>query len=100
MATPAPEPLRNHPFRSRNPLPLSAAQEAQVQQLYHKRVRDYCADEIRGPKEEDLAREEYFAGVEQRIAEKREKERKAAEAERFHREWWELDENGMRKKRT
>jgi COX assembly mitochondrial protein 1 len=32
----------------RNPLPLSAAQEAQVKQLYYKRVRGYCAAEIKG----------------------------------------------------
>ena len=36
------------PLPSRNPLPLSAAQEAQVRELYYKRVRTYCADEIRG----------------------------------------------------
>lgn len=33
---------------SRNPLPLSAAQEGQVRDLYYKRVRAHCADEIRG----------------------------------------------------
>ena len=33
---------------SRNPIPLSAAQESQVVELYHKRVRAKCADEIRG----------------------------------------------------
>ncbi|KAF1988517.1 hypothetical protein K402DRAFT_419364 [Aulographum hederae CBS 113979] len=34
-------------FTSRNPLPLSAGQEAQVRDLYYKRVRSKCADEIR-----------------------------------------------------
>ena len=33
---------------SRNPLPLSSAQEAQVNELYYKRVRNLCASEIRG----------------------------------------------------
>ncbi|OJD26439.1 hypothetical protein ACJ73_02188 [Blastomyces percursus] len=31
----------------RNPLPLSAAQEAQVRDIYYKRVRGYCAPEIK-----------------------------------------------------
>ncbi|KAJ9656130.1 hypothetical protein H2198_005186 [Neophaeococcomyces mojaviensis] len=31
----------------RNPLPLSAAQEAQVKEMYYKRVRSRCADEIK-----------------------------------------------------
>lgn len=29
-------------------MPLSASQEQQVRDLYYKRVRGYCADEIRG----------------------------------------------------
>lgn len=33
---------------SRQPLPLSASQESQVRELYHKRVRNKCADEVRG----------------------------------------------------
>ncbi|OTA38696.1 hypothetical protein D0861_04961 [Hortaea werneckii] len=32
---------------SRQPLPLSASQESQVRELYHKRVRNKCADEVR-----------------------------------------------------
>jgi len=36
------------PMPSRNPLPLSTAQESQVRELYHKRVRAYCAPEIKG----------------------------------------------------
>lgn len=32
----------------RSPLPLSAAQEAQVKDIYYKRVRGHCAREIRG----------------------------------------------------
>ncbi|KAF8860052.1 hypothetical protein BDZ45DRAFT_649161 [Acephala macrosclerotiorum] len=35
------------PMPSRNPLPLSSAQEAQVRELYHARVRGYCAAEIK-----------------------------------------------------
>ena len=32
----------------RHPLPLSAAQEAQVKDIYYKRVRGHCAQEIKG----------------------------------------------------
>jgi len=35
------------PMPSRNPLPLSSSQEAQVRELYHARVRGYCAAEIK-----------------------------------------------------
>jgi COX assembly protein 1 len=35
-------------FNLRNPMPLSATQEQQVKQLYYKRVRGYCAPEIKG----------------------------------------------------
>ncbi|KKK18932.1 hypothetical protein P175DRAFT_0454226 [Aspergillus ochraceoroseus IBT 24754] len=34
-------------YNLRNPLPLSAAQEAEVKQLYYKRVRGYCAAEVK-----------------------------------------------------
>ncbi|MCJ1438008.1 hypothetical protein MMC27_007395 [Xylographa pallens] len=44
MAAPKTTPL---PLPSRNPLPLSAGQEQQVRDLYYKRVRGYCANEIR-----------------------------------------------------
>ena len=47
MASPRSERI---PLPSRNPLPLSATQEAQVKELYYKRVRGYCANEIRGVK--------------------------------------------------
>ena len=36
------------PVPSRNPIPLSASQEAAVTEMYYKRVRNLCADEIRG----------------------------------------------------
>ena len=45
MATSNVKPL---PLPSRNPLPLSAAQEAQVRDMYYKNVRGHCANEIRG----------------------------------------------------
>lgn len=32
---------------SRQPLPLSASQEGQVREIYHKRVRNKCAEEVR-----------------------------------------------------
>ncbi|KAA8894167.1 cytochrome c oxidase biogenesis protein Cmc1 like-domain-containing protein [Sphaerosporella brunnea] len=35
------------PLLSRNPLPLSSAQEGQVREIYHARVRGFCAEEIR-----------------------------------------------------
>ncbi|KAK4188502.1 hypothetical protein QBC35DRAFT_357817, partial [Podospora australis] len=37
----------NHPIPSRNPLPLSASQEAQVRDIFHARVRKRCTDEIK-----------------------------------------------------
>lgn len=33
---------------SRNPLPLSASQEAQVRDIYYQNVRKQCAEEIKG----------------------------------------------------
>ncbi|PWY92008.1 hypothetical protein BO70DRAFT_270120, partial [Aspergillus heteromorphus CBS 117.55] len=35
------------PYNLRNPLPLSAAQESEVKQIYYKRVRGLCAPEIK-----------------------------------------------------
>lgn len=37
----------NLPVPSRNPLPLSASQEAQVREIFNGRVRGYCSDEIK-----------------------------------------------------
>lgn len=54
MTTPSKEavvengPRRINPLTARGPLPLSASQENQVKDLYYKRVRGKCADEIRG----------------------------------------------------
>jgi len=42
---PSPAPLEPN---LRNPLPLSAAQEAQVRDLYYKKVRKICDDVIKG----------------------------------------------------
>lgn len=36
------------PMPSRNPLPLSASQEAQVRDIFYDRVRQQCAAEIKG----------------------------------------------------
>ena len=35
-------------IKAQRPFPLNAAQEAEVKELYYKRVRDMCNDEIRG----------------------------------------------------
>ena len=40
---PAPQP----PNPSLTPLPLSASQETQVREIYHRRVRNKCANEVR-----------------------------------------------------
>ena len=53
MATPstssdASSPSSTKKYNLRNPLPLSATQEQEVKQLYYKRVRGYCAAEIKG----------------------------------------------------
>lgn len=53
MATPSTSPdasstSSTKKYNLRNPLPLSATQEQEVKQLYYKRVRGYCADEIKG----------------------------------------------------
>jgi COX assembly protein 1 len=36
------------PMPSRNPLPLSASQEAQVRDIFYDRVRKQCQPEIKG----------------------------------------------------
>ncbi|KZF22030.1 hypothetical protein L228DRAFT_268530 [Xylona heveae TC161] len=54
MATAAPNPSTSSsskperaPMPTRNPLPLSSGQEQQVRELYYKKVRRACAEEIR-----------------------------------------------------
>ncbi|KAM4068047.1 cytochrome c oxidase biogenesis protein cmc1 like domain-containing protein [Hirsutella rhossiliensis] len=44
---PRDEPEKRLGVPSRNPLPLSASQEAQVRDLYYARVRKQCTDEIK-----------------------------------------------------
>ena len=46
--TTAPVPSSQPQRNLLNPLPLSASQEAQVRDIYYKRVRSRCADEIKG----------------------------------------------------
>jgi COX assembly mitochondrial protein 1 len=41
-------PSTTHQPNLRNPLPLSAGQEAQVKDIYYRRVRGRCAQEIKG----------------------------------------------------
>jgi COX assembly protein 1 len=49
MTTPTPTAANGAPLNpTRKPLPLSASQESQVRELYYKRVRNKCADEVRG----------------------------------------------------
>jgi hypothetical protein len=55
-----------HQPNLRNPLPLSAAQEAQVKDIYYKRVRGHCAQEIKGwlhPYYSRLLFEDYFKSI-------------------------------------
>ncbi|KAI1852057.1 hypothetical protein JX265_008138 [Neoarthrinium moseri] len=109
------------PMPSRNPLPLSASQEAQVREVFNARVRRACADEIKEcakahtftvsfacrsltlamngcmmahatQAEHDRAREEWFAGRVERARDRERKERRKLEQEKFHREWWGLPE--------
>ncbi|KAK4694855.1 hypothetical protein P7C71_g2789, partial [Lecanoromycetidae sp. Uapishka_2] len=91
MATPKSDVAR---LPSRNPLPLSSAQEGQVRELYYARVKRKCANEIRAhasQQEQDAAREEWFATMDLRRKEREEKEQKKKEQEKFYREWWDLD---------
>jgi len=46
--------------------------------------------------EQDRAREEWFATRDQRKKEREQKERRRIEQEKFHREWWGLDDQGRR----
>ncbi|GKT64591.1 hypothetical protein ColTof4_06985 [Colletotrichum tofieldiae] len=116
------------PMPSRNPLPLSASQEAQIRDIYYARVRNACAPEIKDcalnrtftvsfvcrtqlramngcmkahatPQEHDAAREEWFA---KRLERQKERERKAvkkAQQEDFIREWWGLPEKDAETRR-
>lgn len=48
MSTSKPEHPQSAPTLPRAPIPLSASQEAAVRELYYKRVRGHCGNEIRG----------------------------------------------------
>ncbi|EEQ89811.1 uncharacterized protein BDCG_04931 [Blastomyces dermatitidis ER-3] len=71
----------------RNPLPLSATQEAQVRDIYYKRVRGYCAPEIK----------EWFAGREERRRARELEEQKTAERRREVIQMMREDEERRRK---
>ncbi|PSK35044.1 hypothetical protein B9Z65_1627 [Elsinoe australis] len=113
---------------SRSPIPLSSSQEAQVREIYHKNVRNKCANEVRDfaacatnrtftapfvcraqrramntcmiafatQDEQDAARKEWFETRDLRRRERELKEEKRKEQEKFHKEWWGLDDNGRR----
>ena len=48
-------------------------------------------------KEQDAAREEWFATMGERRRKREEEERKKQEVKRLHREWWERDRDGQKK---
>jgi COX assembly protein 1 len=50
--------------------------------------------------EQDRAREEWFATRDQRRRERELKEEKRKEAEKMHRQWWGLDDQGRRVVKT
>ncbi|KAF1825224.1 uncharacterized protein K489DRAFT_305271, partial [Dissoconium aciculare CBS 342.82] len=113
-------PVLPTPNPTRSPLPLSSSQESQVRELYHKRVRMKCADEVRDfaacctgrtftatimcrtqqkamnscmmryatQAEQDAARAEWFATIDERRVQREQKEAKRVEDEKFWREWW------------
>jgi COX assembly protein 1 len=55
-----------------------------------------CMLQYANQAEQDAAREEWFATHDLRRRERDAKEEKRKEQEKFHREWWGLDENGNR----
>ena len=55
-----------------------------------------CMMQYATMEEQDRAREEWFATRDSRRKEREIKEEKRKEAEKFHREWWGLDEHGRR----
>ncbi|QIW97091.1 hypothetical protein AMS68_002609 [Peltaster fructicola] len=128
MTTPSKEPSasttsRPDPLSIRSPLPLSASQEGQVRELYYKRVRQKCADEVREfatcahnrtftatfmcraeqkamnecmvkhatQAEQDAARTEWFATIDERHQARVKKEEKRVKDEKFWKSWWDKD---------
>lgn len=55
-----------------------------------------CMNQYATQAEQDAARAEWFATRDQRKQERDAKEEKRKEQEKFHREWWGLDEQGRR----
>lgn len=55
-----------------------------------------CMLQYANQAEQDAARDEWFATRDERRREREAKEEKRKEQEKFHREWWGLDENGKR----
>jgi len=55
-----------------------------------------CMLQYANQAEQDAARSEWFETRDLRRREREEKEEKRKEQEKFHREWWGLDENGNR----
>lgn len=52
-----------------------------------------CMNRFATREEQDAARQEWFAGLEQRREEREVKERKRREDERFWKDWWDKDKN-------
>lgn len=61
-----------------------------------RRAMNTCMIQYATQDEQDAAREEWFATRDLRRKEREAKEEKRKEQEKFHREWWGLDENGKR----
>lgn len=61
-----------------------------------RRAMNTCMIQYATQGEQDAAREEWFATRDVRRKEREAKEEKRKEQEKFHREWWGLDENGKR----
>ena len=49
-----------------------------------------CMISHAGQEQQDAAREEWFATMDERIRQREEKEARKKEQEKFHREWWGL----------
>lgn len=49
-----------------------------------------CMVQYASRKEQDAAREEWFATMDLRRLQREEKKRQNAEAEKFHKEWWDI----------
>lgn len=63
-----------------------------------RKAMNTCMIRFATQQEQDAAREEWFATMDKRREEREAKERKRLEQEKFHREWWGVDEDGKPKK--